>query len=777
VTNLAENGTYTVVVRAYNPDDWEARGNYWFSLDDASYTNLQAPTVIHGAYLVNDTGIYGVTILSQAPSDAMWGNYFDRNTGTGLLIKSNGTIYLKSISASDNYDYGLLLDNSTSTKSVTVTNTRRDDFNSSFDNNGNDIGGANKEDGIFIRTKGSITLNNVDAWGNGEDGADLDNCLYSGGLCQGFGSISVLASSNPGNAFGWNENYGLQAYSHGSFKLVNTYAADNGNAGVYLQNNYSGSIGYVRVYTVGRDGWNTFERNGVQGLFARSNGTISLSKVNCRQNNNDGAYLNNSGSPNAPTISIYMGDFSDNQLAGLRASSKGSITYLYGGAWSNGEYGAYLYNAGVGGTGNVTVAGSSSNSMWLSNNGWGGSGQETGLYAQSNGNITLRYITAHENDDYGVYLYNSSSPLTKTVYVKGADLWNNGSTGLHVHSSGSISVYGINSRENSGGDGAYLNNSGGSGNVTVTTTSGWSSNDFWNNGYTGLTILSAGTVYLKNIQSSENTSGNGIYVDNTFGSGMVTVSNTGGRYWLNENGTDGLHIESKGKVYIYNQYQLQAYENGSDGIYIDNSTAPIPSYVKLYRVDAGHNSSGSGIDVHASGYIYAYSLTAGNNSSGYGARLVSDDGNVTVTGSNSFWSNGWDGLKIIGQDAISIYNVYSGHNGQAGILADTDTGKITLKYATADHNQYNGFDLDSNGDFYLYKVVGHSNGLADPVDDSLDNGLYINTGGENYISIIYSSFMTNWNGNGIEIVYSSGFWYRLCHTSYLGNGDTNLYIH
>jgi len=421
--------------------------------------------------------------------------------------------------------------------------------------------------------------------------------------------------------------------------------------------------------------------------------------------------------------------------------------------------------------------------MWFNDNGWDLTPNKPGLQAVSYGSISFSYIDAHHNNGWGLAIVNEFGPYIRNVSVRDVYISDNWSDGLYVGTLGSITIKGIDSHNN-GGYGAYLDNRGGGLNVTVTTTSNHPSNHFSDNSVTGLDIASDGSVYLKNIGAGNNGCGAGIYVKNTYGLGSVTYESTNGMYWLSENGTYGLYVESYGNVIIDNKYGLNASNNGgSAGVYIENSSSPYLRYVKLYRVTANENGSGNGIEVQSAYYIYAYSLTAENNWFD-GANLQSADGNITVKGRNYFSNNNNDGLFLSGNDAITVYNAIAMGNNWRGIIAATDAGPITIKYSTAAHNGYSGYYLNGNGNFYLYKVIGFLNGQAD-FSPSDDDGLHIVAGEYSNVTIKYSSFMTNWWGNGIDIEHPNidnfkdetvAPYLTLYKTSYLSNGEENLHL-
>ena len=320
---LTANGIYTVVAQSLSNN---GSGEYWFSLNDLAHDYVYAYNNYIGAYLNNQIGNGAVTIYKPTDVNQLWGNFFDLNTSNGLRVDSNGTIFIDSAAATDNFDTGVYLDNPNSPASVTVSNSRTDGFYSYFSGNGGD--------GVYIETRGNVTLKNIGAWENTAHGVYVDNCQFDfvSDTCLGFGGVKVLALGDRSNDFGGNAGYGLDITSKGAILLTNITAENNGYSGVDANNNYSGSIGSVTVTTSGTNGWNRFSENGCYGLEATSNGGIVLYKVDAYDNGFDGVYLDNDSSTTSAGILITRGYFYSNDQYGLQAYSKGAIIWKYGGA-------------------------------------------------------------------------------------------------------------------------------------------------------------------------------------------------------------------------------------------------------------------------------------------------------------------------------------------------------------------------------------------------------------------------------------------------------------
>ena len=769
--NLTATGTYTVVVKSWANSD---SGEYWFMLNNATHINPTS-TNFYGAYLVNSYGNGGVAIYKPKDLNRLWGNSFNLNTGNGIEIDSNGTIILDSAAAEDNFYSGVYLYNPTSLASVSVTNSRTDGFYSSFSGNGSN--------GVYIETRGNVTLKNIGAWVNVGNGVTIDNCQYDyvNNICKGFGGVKVLALADRSNDFGWNEGNGLAIWSKGSILLTNIDAEHNLYDGVWALNNDEGSSGSVVLTTSGTDGWNSFFENGQKGLNVSSNGSIILSKLDAHDNPYNGVYLYNAKSPTSASILITRGYFNYNGTYGLEAYSKGAIIWKYGDAIENRWAGALLDNT-YGTTAGVSVQGSSTERMEFANNGWGTIEDNGGLKAYSNGKITLGYAVAENNNGDGFYLTNTYSPTKQMVDITEVEAYQNVWTGLDVLSWGAITVKGIRSEENNI-HGAYLFNdfTEAIGAVTVTTTYTWTENSLSKNDDSGLTIISKGNIYLKNINARNNNS-QGVRAENINGTGTVTFITTGKLFWLSNNETYGLYIASNGNVTLSNQYGLLAIGNsGAAGIYIENNGTLPSSTVSLTRVCADNNPNGYGIYIYSNGNITAISLTAQNNEED-GAYINSIFGSVALSGSSIFTENGGNGLYVGAKGAISITNARACRNNFMGIYLESAGGNITLNTIHSAHNFGSGLYLQTSGNFTLNKVTAFFNGQLN-YGGLWDDGLAIVAGSASKVSILYSCFMNNWLGSGIEIQHPMAgdwftpFWPTLISTSYLSNGETNLYVH
>ena len=237
-------------------------------------------------------------------------NSFNDNDHDGLKVYSYGAILINNLTANDNgwvapiAGFGAYLDNcdlngsacaTITPKAVTLTGTVN--ANGNFD------------DGLYIDSLGAVTMTNVSASGNGQDGVNIENS-YNAAKPQNV----TLKGSNSFNDNGWS---GLVIYSYGAIALNNITANGNGVSGTILDNHISGSSSFAKTITL--TGVNAFVGNTNNGLNFQSSGSVVLNRVNADMN--DGAI-------NAYTGSGIVG-----------TAHTGSITLVCGHTFLNEKYG------------------------------------------------------------------------------------------------------------------------------------------------------------------------------------------------------------------------------------------------------------------------------------------------------------------------------------------------------------------------------------------------------------------------------------------------------
>jgi hypothetical protein len=408
---------------------------------------------INGVFLDNSTpdkGPQSVTLVGYL-------NAFG-NTQVGLHVKTQGAIKATNLNASHNGKEGAILDNSFAVipKDVTVSGQNTFAYN---------VNGG----GLVIYSRGTVTLNNITAIGNGRVPDGVGGYiggeyigLYVNNAYDPAVQKDVIIKGN--NVFNANGMHGVQIQSYGAIQLANVTANRNGfyNSADYLGNGlYLLNNGGQLVKPVTLSGVNLFDNNNENGLSVVSEGAITVSKVTAIYNGMSGLFLNNLNGKAPSRINILgYGVFDSNLAEGLLALSNGAITTNNLTANNNGNAGVDLRNFGLTVPQAVTLNGINS----FIHNGFIACSRlvcsKSGLNVISDGNITVNNITANDNNS-GVFLVNADTVFTKfgSVLIKGyANISGNFDTGLFVKSKGNATLNQVSANSNGGafGDGIAL---------------------------------------------------------------------------------------------------------------------------------------------------------------------------------------------------------------------------------------------------------------------------------------------------------------------------------
>ena len=425
------------------------------------------------------------------------------NTGNdGLHVQTKGNITLHKVNSNQNHGDGAYLVNDamlpTATGAIIISD-------SDFSKNGND--------GLEAYSNGSITLTDVTADNNLEDGAYLDNCLpIPSGYCtnrSGKG-VSVDNSTFGDSSSDGNRVNGLEVYSNGNVTLTDVTADGNDYDGALLgYNNYDTIFGEIggNISVTGSDFSNNYdegESDHPAGLEAYADGSIQVSGITAETNRDDGVYLENDFGSSTGGITVEASNFGEssttgNRSDGLEAVSNGSITLT-----------------------DVTA----------DNN------EGDGLDAFSSGTIALTSVTADHNTYNGASLsscligkgwtcYNSSGNGISIDLTGGSSEFNNNTStgygfGLFVDTYGNVTLNNVKANGNEAGDGADIYDFS---NLLI-------QDSFFNDNYSTLDIFGNGlyiasmngsSVVLSNVQTSGD--GSSVHADGTYVdiSGQLTI--------------------------------------------------------------------------------------------------------------------------------------------------------------------------------------------------------------------------------------------------------------
>jgi hypothetical protein len=304
-------------------------------------------------------------------------------------------------------------------------------------------------------------------------------------------------------------------------------------------------------------------------------------------------------------------------------------------------------------------------------------------------------------DSAGTYIQ-----TTGAVTITDSNFSNNLGDGLEVFSGGDITLNQVIAADNDG-NGAGLDNSQGTGDVTVTNSNfGKDPNfdpldllpDYFGNGADGLDVLSSGNITLSNVTAHDN-DGVGANLESCgcLGAGDVNIFNSA----FGLNGDTGIIIDSGGNVSLNN---ISSGNNLAGGIAISSGGDVSVNHVRSI------NNEGFGILIENDGNATLNDTGAYDNTDA--GALVNSLGSITVTGSSfancyvpvSCGTQQIGGIFTSEEGTINIQNSYFVGNDSVGLVADA-AGDITLNNVTADENGLAGAVIFTPGNV---KVCGGS---------------------------------------------------------------------
>jgi hypothetical protein len=600
----------------------------------------------------NDTYSSGGANIQNLPASGAGKNVtitnsdFNENHGDGLVVQSQGIITLKDFDATRNNGSGASLENHTAPdktpKAVTITNGEFNENSSGF--------------GLRVESKGAITLTNINARNNGLYGAQLNNAYANmkGGV--------TLVGKDDSDQFNDNGTFGLSIFTNGKIAVTHIQVNGNQQHGAVLDND-SGTSQTVTIKDAEfNDNMDEDDVTYDYGLYVISKGVITLSSVRADRNGSDspsvpvinGVLLDNSAQ-NGVGVTIIDLSTQNNEGGGLFVNTTGAITVKNVFINQNSGKGAYLRNDASGSSAAVNITNTTSTPNCFDDNG------DTGLEVKSNGIITLTSFEAYYNGGDGVILDNRSAATPKAVNVKTGDVIANydGGSGLFILSDGAVTVTSINAQGNSA-DGVFINVDG---NVTLNQVNAQGNSD------DGIEVISHGNVVLKSITGGNNTN-NGLTVNNTGGTGTVTMDKAKLENSFYGNGGNGVEIQSKGKVSL--RY-VSATNNQEAGIWIDTYQFGVGTGTVTVKDASIHSNQMQGI------YVTSASTITFNK----------------VYGFNNGAAGDYDGAELYSHDSPALLS-YCGFHGNTGNGLQVDSDGYNFKNV-----YWYGNDTNSNGDLNL----------------------------------------------------------------------------
>lgn len=707
----------------------------------------------HGVFLENDfAGAVGGITITALPSGS-W-NQFSGNAGSGLVALSKGNITVAITDANDNGSNGVYLDNNEVGATGNVT------FGAGGKPNWCNSLWSNYYDGLYISSNGTVTLTSICADSNGDSG---DPSPYGNGVfIDNSTSITPKAVTLLGDSSAnYSYNNGFYIITNGAVTLNKIYTDGNGEYGLYVDNNTNSAV----PQNVTLNGYGDFNNNGYGGLHIETFGVVTLNNVYAENNGDNGVYVDNATGATlakAVTIKGYVNAYS-NSGTGLYVNSLGAITLANLDANGNNS-GTTLTNNLAPTPMPVTITGNAFTSF---------NDVTHGMLIQSKGAITVNVTDswAGGNATFGWHLNNAFVGAVGGVTLTPAtgysiDFWDNGTHGLLVESLGAIKVTNLDSSDN-GTYGATLDNSfvGSVGTITILPPT--SGNNYYNgNGETGLSLYSNRAITVSNLWSEFN-GGDGVFIDNSY-SGSASpqpVTINGPENHFDNNGNDGLEVYSFGVITTNN---LNAYANGQNlgsegwGAILDNCVwngsscnAVTPKAMMLKGTNVFNDNYYTGLSVRSLGAITANNITASGNGgvTNYSGAYLDNQYDagffgITLTGSNSFDSNGYIGLWIYSNGAVTINNLSTNWNGDNGTYIDSYnmTKQAVVKITGNNYflgNGGTGLFIAADAAVTLSNIMANWNGV---------NGAYINNydiqGGAWDNSTLTITGINNFNGNG-----------------------------
>ena len=623
----------------------------------------------NGAEVGSVTPVQGTVTIS--------GSSFDHNGGTyGLTVAATGLVTLNGVSASGNEVNGARIQSHGALIKNGVFNHNDDGGTTGsgliYAQNGTgnltleevQLNG-NSRYGMSAGVWGNISLKNVRADHNGYSGVTMDTCDETGGVCQNpsSGNVTVTHSYFENNSWRVSGYYGLDIYTaKGSITLTDVHGLTNGDAdstgtGAYLNNRFSPGSSPVSLTDCSFDG----NRN--RGLDIYSRGSITLKGISVSENtsNDYGAYLNNTygnGGIVLKASSLSSNHFNQNDVddVSLWIESNGNVTVRQ--TWVGDNDITSTIGMQIGTDGNVVVAGGGFN-----HNG------NTGMIviAQGTISVTLTDSGASQNAGRGLSLENTSAAGSKSVTVDGGEYSGNDSVGINVLSNGVITLKNLTANDNDV-TGAYLSNNTSPGSPSVSvlkTRSGWT-NEFDENGDIGLFILTKGAVSIKNTQANSNDSF-GIRIQNT-GTGSVTLNQVS----ANSNCSDvvsnaGIRISTYGSVSLTD---VTANTNGdgshaNSGLVMDNTPGGLSNKPVTVRNGTFNGNFGTGMGINSLSSITLTNVAASSNYIG-GGYIVNSGGTarspVTISNSTFNSNQAENGLEIDSRGTVTLRSVDASNN-------------------------------------------------------------------------------------------------------------------
>ena len=714
----------------------------------------------YGVYIDTCLESGGVCTSNGTGNITIQDSQFNNNLDAGIVIYAYGNIVLSNSSAFANQNWGAWISNAEGplARTVTVTNSN---FNDTYI-----IGGY----GLQIKSIGNVTLNHIVANGN-VSGVLVD-------AANGKPTTITMLGTLGQNEIRNNAQYGLGLSAIGAITVRDTVVDTSGYAGATINNtsslNSPITLSNLDISNIGTLGGFWF------GLDVQTNGVVSLTNVNVHGNINQGARALNNTSAAIPGVTIIGGGFSDNADGyGLYIQSKGSVTLSNFSANNNwGESGVWVSTLGNITINNISASENSKSGLVLDTTG-GTAGSISisapanatarfennnfyGVFITSPGTATLSNINCNANGLGGLNINNNFGPANTPRNVTLTNIssrYNSGGDGVNIISDGVVSINGGNYSDNPG-DGLDITNTAGKGGVTLSG-SGIVAN---NNGNNGVRVRTNGAFTFNNACELINNDLSGLDVDNTTGTGGVTISSTSGLIAnYNQNG-DGMRVLTNGTVSINNVSSLSG--NGLNGLIVDNTTGIGGVTISSKNGLSANNNHHNGLLILTNGAVTISGVGASENSGdplaedprGNGVYVDNSSGSGGVTFNNSSW--------------LLNANYFNG-NTNSGVYVRTNGAIAINNFLSASDNNRHGLCLITTSATLPVSVTGRSSdGL---LESNGRDGLNVLAGGSVTLKYLYATGNrdTTENPYGIYVDNTSGLGNVVLNNIEASNNDAD----
>jgi hypothetical protein len=306
-----------------------------------------------------------IAAASGFPSTTITTGDFTHNASSGLALYGRGAINLKDITANSNGWTGAYITNVNGNVTLSASSTGGNSFNYNVSHDGLDIntqgsvtlnkvtasyntgatgvylyyynsgyfpvgsviinggsfngsGGYPQAQGLIVLSKNTITVNDLVAEGNVNDGITLTNISDTTGA-KGITANRTRVIANGGS--------GLVVTSYGVITINTVDARVNADNGVNLNNAYGAFPTPKGISVLGSYGSGSIIENNSTGLFIRSYGNVVVSKLSASFNSNHGIDISNFSGKG--TVSLSYVTANSNAHRGILIYSNNAVTASY----------------------------------------------------------------------------------------------------------------------------------------------------------------------------------------------------------------------------------------------------------------------------------------------------------------------------------------------------------------------------------------------------------------------------------------------------------------